>query len=269
MFPNLERYKKDLGTLVKTGEDLLNAMQYACFPKEVEAQVKEVLGDKSASFLKDLPNFKEKYQAWYSESKALIRQLLPDRLDDFVRHYEIPKNRKEIKYGNYAIEDYLQGLVVTRGWEKETVVGADAAIPRFQQQLAILKTVQGRFESSLYDIRQLVHADLLDSELLAAQELLKHKFIRAAGAVGGVVLEKHLAEVCDKRGIKISRKNPAISDFNDSLKDAGTVDTAQWRFIQHLGDIRNLCDHNKKVEPTVEQVSDLLSGVAKIIKTVF
>jgi hypothetical protein len=54
-----------------------------------------------------------------------------------------------------------------------------------QQQLAILKAVKARFESSLFDIRQLVQSDLFDSELDAAKELAKHGFARAAGALAG------------------------------------------------------------------------------------
>jgi len=269
MIPNLERYKKDLDKLITNGDQLHNAMQHECLPEEFEEHITKQLGEKANAFIKGLPRFSEAYQTWYSEAKALLRQLMPDRLEDFVRHYEKPKSRKDISYSNYTIDDYLQALVVTRGWDKEKVVGMDAAIPQFRQQLAMLKAVQGRFESSLYDIRQLVQADLFDSELDAARELLKHKFTRAAGALAGVVLEKHLSEVCDKHGIKVGKKKPGISDFNDALKDAKVVDTPQWRFIQHLADIRNLCDHDKKVEPTIEQAEDLLAGVAKIAKTLY
>lgn len=158
---------------------------------------------------------------------------------------------------------------MTRGWEKEKVVGPDAAIPHFRQQLAILKSVRARFESSLFDIRQLVQADLFDSELDAAKELAKNKFTRAAGALAGVVLERHLAQVCDNHGIKVAKKVPGISDLNNTLKEANVIDVPQWRFVQHLADIRNLCDHNKKMEPTAEQVDDLVAGVMKITKTLF
>jgi hypothetical protein len=194
---------------------------------------------------------------------------LPDRLADFVRHYEKPKPRKDISYENYRIEDYLQGLSITRGWEKKRVVGPDAAIPQFRQQLSILKSVARRFESSLFDIRQLVQADLFDSELDASSELLKNKFVRAAGALAGVVLEKHLAQVCQNRTIKVSKKNPGIADLNELLRTNTVVDKPQWRFIQHLADIRNLCDHDKKTEPTAAQVDDLIKGVQKVTKTIF
>jgi hypothetical protein len=32
--------------------------------------------------------------------------------------------------------------------------------------------------------------------------------------------------------------------------------------------IRNLCDHNKKQEPTSDQVNDLIDGTAKVLKTI-
>ncbi len=269
MVSNLDRYKRDLDSLVAKGEDLHLAMQAECLPEQVTRALRKVHGDKTKDILKALPKFHEAYQPWYSEAKALVRQLLPDRLADFVRHYEKPKPRKDITYENYRIEDYLQGLNITRGYEREKVVGPDAAIPQFRQQLAILKSVRARFESSLFDIRQLVQADLFDSELDAAEELARKKFTRPAGALAAVVLERHLAQVCENRAINVTKKEPTISDLNDALKGANAIDIPQWRSIQHLADIRNLCDHNKKTEPTEEQVNDLVAGVKKITKTLF
>lgn len=269
MISNIDRYKSDLEALIQRGEQIHLALQKECFTDAFEKQVKKQLGDKAKEFVKALPSFAEAYQPWYSESRALIKQLLPDRLADFCRHYEKPKPRKEITYENYRIEDCLQGLNVTRGWEKEKVVGPDAAIPHMRQQMAILRSVKARFESSLFDIRQLVQADLFDSELEAAAELAKQKFLRAAGAVAGVVLERHLLQVCENHGAKVGKKHPGIADLNNVLKEGGVVDVPQWRFIQHLADIRNLCDHEKRIEPTVDQVNDLIAGVGKITKTLF
>lgn len=269
MTSNLDRFKGDLERLIKAGNSLSLAMKLEIFPAQTKKSVKKSLGNGAEALLKSIPSFREDYQRWYSEGLALLRQLLPDRVADFVRHYEKPKPRKEINPENYRIDDYLQGVFATKGWEKEKVVGPDAAIPHFQQQLAILKAAQARFESSLFEIKQLLQADLFDSELEAAEELAKHKFVRAAGAVAGVVLERHLSQVCQDRSVSTNKKkHPCISDFNDSLKTAGVLDIPEWRFIQHLGDIRNLCDHSKKPEPTNEQVVDLIAGVKKVIKTV-
>lgn len=270
MSTNISKYKTDLDALIALGDNLYFAMRKSVYPEEFADYIRTILAteEKAQDFLKNLPNFKLKYQSWYSESIVIIKQLLPDRLADFVKYYEKSKTRKVLEYGNYVIEDYLQGMTVTRTYNSSNVVGPYAAIPQFQQQLSILKSLQSRFESSLFDIRQLVQADLFDSELAVAKELLKHKFARAAGALAGVVLEKHLIQVARDHNLTI-RKNPAINDLNELLKKNSVTDITQFRRIQLLGDLRNLCSHNKDNEPTHQDVEDLISGIDKVIKTVF
>lgn len=264
---NVERFKKDLDRLIDQGKMLDLAMVKEVSEKDFLAQIHNQLGKaKAEALIKILPDFKSTYESWYSESLALLRQLLPDRIEDFVSLYQKPKGRKSVQYGNYVMQDYMQGLRVTLGGTVK--VDDSAAIPQYRQQVAILKAAKTRFESSLFEIRQLVQADLFDSELGAARELLKGKFLRAAGAVAGVVLEKHLRQVCDDRAIKITKKNPTISDLNELLKSNGAIDIPQWRHISLLGDIRNVCCHNKQKEPTAEQVTDLIDGTDKVIKTI-
>jgi hypothetical protein len=265
---NLDRFKSDLETLIQRGKALQMAMQLECHGEAFKKQVKTQLKAKADGYLDGLPKFKTDYQRWYTEAQAVVRQLIPDRVDDFIRHYEKPKTRKNISYESYRIEDYLQGLQVTR-YGGEIVVDSKAAIPQFDQQVSILEAARARFESSLLDIRQMLQADLFDSELQAAEHLAKFKFFRAAGALAGVVLEGHLAQVCANHKIAVTKKNPTIADFNELLKSANVIDLPQWRFIQHLADIRNLCDHARKPDPTKEQIADLLAGVSKVTKTVF
>ncbi len=241
----------------------MTAMQYEQHKSQVTDRLKAALGDKAEVYISKLPHFSSEYQRWYSEAKAVIKQVIPDRFQDFVRHYERQPNRKIMQWDNYVIEDYLQGL------PRSDIVPMSAGIARMEQQLSILKSAEQRFKSSLFDIRQLVSAELFDSEIVTARALVKYKFLRAAGAVAGVVLEKHLMQVCDNHSVKVAKKNPAISDLNDLLKNAEVIDTPRWRANQHLADIRNLCEHNKAKEPTEEQVTDLVEGVDKVIKTVF
>jgi len=105
-----------------------------------------------------------------------------------------------------------------------------------------------RFESVLFDIKQLVQADLFDSEIDTARELLKKGFDRAAGAIAGVIMEKHFKQVLTNRNITF-KKNPTIGELNDILKAEGIIDMPQWRQIQYLADVRNLCDHHKDRDP--------------------
>jgi hypothetical protein len=266
---NIEKYKDDLKSLIHKGDNLIISIKYECFPDEIKEQIKAAFKDenKVKNYIKKILPFNKEYQSWYSESLVLIKQLMPDRLNDFIRLYEKSKTRKSIEYGNYVMEDYLQNLTVKNGYEKK--VGPDAAINQFDQQLNILKSIERRFESTLFDIKQLVQADLFDSELDSAKELNKNKFTRGAGAIAGVVLEKHLGQVLTNHNLKSTKKNASISDYNDILKSSEVYDTPTWRKIQHLGDIRNLCDHNKTREPKQEEVDELISGVDAIIKTVY
>ena len=141
---NLERYKDDLEQLIKTGERLHLAMRYQFQEERFINAIGEQLKEKAAKFFESLPNFSEEYQSWYSEAKALVRQLLPDRLNNFVGHYEKAKSRKDLTYESYRISDCLLPLEVTLGPQKQKIVGPDAAIPHFSQQLAIVKAIRNR-----------------------------------------------------------------------------------------------------------------------------
>jgi hypothetical protein len=263
----IESYKKDIERLVKKGDRLYYAMLFECKPDDMRKIYES--SEEFEEVRKVLPDFREEYQSWYSEAKILVKHLLPDRLDDFMRYFEKPKNRKNIDFESYRIDDFLQGLQVT---SPRDVIIADstAAIPQFQQQLAIIKGLRKRFESSLYDIRLHLQAEMFDDELEAASYLLKNRFLRAAGAMAGVVLERHLNQVCLKSGVKLSsKKHLSISDYNDALQREKIIDTADWRKIQHLGDLRNKCDHSKEVDPTDNDIRELIEGVTKFTKTLF
>ena len=103
----------------------------------------------------------------------------------------------------------------------------------------------------------------------AAKELKKKGFLRAAGAICGVVIERHLSQVCDRRGIKVTKKNPSINDYNSLLQTNNVIGVQDMRFIQLTGDIRNKCDHNKKEEPTDDDITTIISGAEKIIKNIY
>ncbi len=263
MESNISKYQEDLKSLIKRGVNLRYGL-YNEFSKEFRVQIAKLDEDMQELIKKN--SFKDKYNSWYNESLAVIRQLMPERINDFISYYKLPK-RKEYSYETYTVSDYLVGLVQTCG--SKYVFKPSTIITKYEQQFQILKSLESRFDSSLYNIKQLLQADIFDSEIDAAKELYKKGFYRAAGAICGVVIEKHLSEVCIQRGIKVSKKNPAINDYNQLLKDNDVIDTSTWRHIQRLGDLRNLCDHKKTEEPTEDNIKDLIEGTDKVIKTVY
>lgn len=265
MSTNLDRFKDDLKKLVALGNEMnldltCRSMQESnTFEAEYEEVAKKIKG-----------SFEKNYQRWYTESHAIIKQLLPDRLVEFANLYQPDTKRKQIDGVTFRIQDWLTGSRSAKDVYGKQYFNDFAIISmQFHTQLEILESVQSRFESSLHDIAQLVRADLFDSELDSARELAKNGFLRGAGAIGGVVLEKHLGQVCQNHKVASRKQHPTISDFNDLLKNASVIDVPVWRQIQRLGDIRNLCDHNKHREPTKDEVTELIDGVEKTCKTLF
>lgn len=263
---NIEKYKADLDRLIKLGRKMNLDLIYQDKEETSELTPKEA---ENAKKYED--KFHSEYQNFYTEAHSVIRQLLPVRLDEFEKLYKGESRRKEIDHVSFNIQDWLNGI--RSGANSRTGIKTfnDLAITsmRFATQLAILRSVSSRFESSLFDIKQLVQADLFDSELESSETLAKSGFLRGAGAVAGVVLEKHLAQVATNHSIKTRKKNPSINDFNELLKSNSVLDVPSWRQIQRLGDIRNLCDHNKDREPKEEEVLELIAGVEKFTKTLF
>jgi len=265
MNTSLVRYRSDLEKLLKVGQsmELDLTLRHLENTRELSAEEKKTANE-------FVGTFERQYQRWFTESLAVIRQLIPDRLTEFEQLYKGDGKRRGINASTYHIQDWVNGIRAGTNMYSEKAYDDFAIVAmRFKTQLEILRAVEGRFETSLFDIKQLVQADLFDSELDAARELAKHGFLRAAGAVAGVVVEKHLAQVTATHNNKINRKHPTISDLNDALKNGNVVDVAGWRGIQRLGDLRNLCDHNKNRDPTSDEIIELISGAEKLTKTLF
>lgn len=257
--PKIEEYNQDIVRLASKGFQLY----YALFKEHGNETDKERIPASAGK----LPSFSLGYQPWFSESLALLRQLAPERVEDFRAYYTPKTQRREISFANYTISDCLRGLVGRMHGSIE--FEPRSAAQGMLQQATVIDGLRNRFKSTLYDIKTLVHADLLDDELHAAEVLNKNGFARGAGAVAGVVLEGHLKTVCERHKVTPSKKNPTLSDYYEALRAADVIDIIQWRFIQHLGDIRNKCDHKKDEDPSKIEITDLIEGVRKIAKTVF
>jgi len=239
-----EAIHKELDDLYKGGVKLATAFQ-----KEQDKQ------------------FHYDYQGWYTKAVKAVSSLAPDRYAEFRGYYEIDPKRKSLGYGTYVIQDYMKG-VVPGGYGYDDFDSRKQVLQCFLNQLSILHALNGRVNSVLANIEGELYSELQDNEVAVAKQLLKVS-PRAAGALIGVVIEGHLQKVADAHEIKIPKKNPTIADLNDPLKAAAVTDTAGWRKISYLADLRNLCSHKKDVDPTKEQVEELIAGAEWLTKNIF
>lgn len=222
-----------------------------------------------AKDIKDTLKFGGKYQQWYSRAYKVVEALAPERLAEFSSYYLVDPKRKVTDAGNYVIQDYVKGIgASTNSYNKPLWDVSNLVMIRIMNQAQIVISLSSRIDSVLQDVKGHLFAELQDSELKAAEQLKKIS-LRAAGALTGVVLERHLQRSAANHNITIRKKAPTISDLNDPLKQAGVIDVPTWRKIQLLADIRNICSHEKGQDPTKDQVDELISGVNLIIKSVF
>ncbi len=266
MLGNLDQYRADLDRLAALGEEML--IDLSLRGARIEPEQREIAERLHGGFERN-------YQQWYTEASAVVGQLLPGRAAEFQQLYLADARRKTIDAASYSIQDWLVG----RRFTKDAAAGCNFAIAhdatdeltavslRLKTQLDVLRSAETRFASSLFDIRRLARADLFDSELDACRELSAQGFLRAAGTVAGVILERHMQQVLANHQIDFQKPEPTLNDFNDQLKKAGVVDVPLWRLIQRLADVRNLCSHNKHREPHKKEVEELIDGVDRIVRT--
>ena len=279
---NLQKYEADLEALIQLGNQVLeDLLERAESGGEVDEEfygidIVRPKKDDSGSVgdSRESMRLEQHYQRWYTEASSLVRQLCSDRLDEFQHLYKAGSTRaKEHPSAiSFTIQDWLNGLRSPTLGQIEIKRRFDdigTVAWKFKNQVDILESLKARFTSSLFDIQQLVQADLFDSEIEASRELGKRGFLRAAGTIAGVVLEKHLAQTIQNHNLKQNKRNPTISDLNQILKDQGVLDVPTWRQIQRLGDLRNYCSHNKERDPTKDEVEELIDGVEKQTKTLF
>jgi hypothetical protein len=216
----------------------------------------------------DIWDFGMLYQSWYSRALKLVTLLGQDRYDEFCSYYLIDTRRDRIYPENYSIQDYIKAIGPIDSKNKPEFDVKEITAIRVSIQSNILRSLSSRIDNILSDIEGHMFAEIQDEELKEAQKLATIS-LRAAGAIAGVVLERHLQRAANNHNIVIKKRNPTISDLNDPLKNEGVYDTPLWRKIQLMADIRNICSHNKQREPKREEVEELIEGANSIVKTVF
>ena len=132
----------------------------------------------------------------------------------------------------------------------------------FKSLKAVFLAAKEDFEGGyLSSMRALVQAEVFDSELEQAKELLNSGYSTAAAVVAGVVLETALRELCDKEAISHGK----LDKMNTDLAKAGVYNKLMQKRITALADIRNSAAHGKPNEFTEQDVTDMIRDVSQFL----
>lgn len=260
---NLTVHLKDLKEVIDTGKLILTSLKLRISKYKYQSGNK--LSEEETKELMEL--FETDYQEWYSISLVLVKQILPDRLNEFIKYYDSKKSDTTVK--SYCIKEWFNGVRFNKlKTEFKDVNELHIVFMKFGCQVEIIKACNSRFRNSLFEIKQILNANLLKSELEQAEELFSNGYYRASGVICGVIIERHLHLVCNNHNVKPKTKKPTISEFSQCLKSNNIIETYRWRLIDTMGDIRNICSHKSNKEPTREDIIKLIQGTKDIVNEI-
>lgn len=113
----------------------------------------------------------------------------------------------------------------------------------------------------LISLKNLIQADVFDSELEQAQELLSSGYKLAAAVIAGVVLETTLRDICYQNALTIGK----LDKMNSDLVKAGVYNKLQQKRITALADIRNSAAHSKPEEFTDSDVAIMIRDIEQFL----
>ncbi len=194
------------------------------------------------------------YQKFYSAGLHFIREFLPEKQQEFESCYEGDRLG-----GDDGIMDYLLLRKVQSTNENLEIMYR--FIDKLEIQRSILLSIPGMARIKEMNLREIISADFIESEIEEAESLFDENHHRCAGVLAGVALEKHLKILCDKYQIDYEKKD-TIEPLVQKLRHNGKIEITQMKNIQYLASIRNKCSHPEEIEKS--EVRKLIEGVKKI-----
>lgn len=130
--------------------------------------------------------------------------------------------------------------------------------------IPILKAAYDDFKNGfLTSFKQIVQADVFDSELEQARSLLNSGYKNSAAVIAGVVLETAIKELCLNNEIELEKKK--LTRLNEDLAKAGVYNPLQQKLITAMADIRNNAAHGNYDQFTEENVHRMIEDIERFL----
>jgi len=110
-------------------------------------------------------------------------------------------------------------------------------------------------------VKALVQAEVFDSELEQARELLSKGYKVAAAVIAGVVLETSIRDLCNTEGLPLGK----LDRMNSELAKAGIYSKLQQKKVTALADIRNSAAHGESNSFTDQDVEAMIRDVENFL----
>lgn len=140
----------------------------------------------------------------------------------------------------------------------------ESAAARIKRMGAVFLAVKEDFEGGyLNTVRNLVQAEVFESELEQAGELLSAGYASAAAVIAGVVLETTIRNLCTDSGIDHGK----LDKMNADLAKAGAYNSIQQKRITAMAGIRNAAAHGDVEKFNPGDVKGMIDDVERFLAT--
>jgi hypothetical protein len=142
--------------------------------------------------------------------------------------------------------------------------GWTSNLTAFRRMNAVFEAAREDFEGGyLASVHDLVRAEVFDSELEQATELLKSGYAVAAAVIAGVVLETTIRELCNRNQIP----HATLDKMNADLSKAGVYNGIVQKRVTHLAAVRNSAAHGNETEFRSYDVKAMIDEVEQFLAT--
>ena len=137
----------------------------------------------------------------------------------------------------------------------------------FPRLKAIFLSAKEQYEGGyLFDVRNLIHADVFADELEQAKHFLDKGHKVPAAVIAGTVLESTLREICTQHTNLAPSDN--INRMNDDLAGESVINGMQKKQITAWAAIRNGAAHGRPDEFEFGDVARMIDGIRDFVATV-
>lgn len=190
------------------------------------------------------------YRQWHNGVLPLVEEYLPHEVDSF----------------NTAKDKFIEFLSLNDEMPKNPERLQNWTIDVLSAQEAVLRSIPAsEYSKRLINPRRLSRS-LVSEEIAKAQEFLEQDHYRAAGALAGVGLERHLVVMAETASEDVDF-SPAdnITELAQGLYEADVIDSTDHDLVKFLARVRNRCTHDDpdginsdQVKAMVEQTDDFI-----------
>lgn len=136
------------------------------------------------------------------------------------------------------------------------------SLTKFNALKAVFLATKEDFDGVyLSSYKAIVQAEVFDTELEQAYELLKNGYYVAAAVIGGVVLETALRELCDRESIPHGK----MDKMNADITKAGVYSKIVQKQITAFAGIRNSAAHGNPDQFTEDDVKNMIRDIEEFL----